>query len=581
MPKRIFVTRHRGAVTWAVRHGLRARKVEMSNFDVANVQPGDVVMGTLPVHLIAEVNHRGAHYWHLTMDVPESMRGKELSADDMEACGARLDEFRVVGQGARSAAMGSPEVWEAVDERPVLYLCIATGQTLPNVIPMLLKEWDRVVVFASPEMAVQAGQLKAMAAHEAARRGQDGAPLIVKLPADGSYASIRDAVQREMASLRKDFPDHRIVLNFTGGEKPMSLGFVDALRSQARLLYCNTRRGVLETIDPPGVADEQLPPDLLDIDTYLQTQGLRVLRSTRAQDDEVRTVWKKRELLTARLALELPSYDASLLTETQGPHSSNAHGIGATLHALAHSAVQSERKKQGVPTAPFQGHQWAKIRKSALDESGRWLLRKLVAEGLLLEPPADANANELHLVFANPQSAAYLAGGYMEEFAFLSAAALGLPPTHFAANVGFDVRNMRAGRKNPELNELDLALVWRNQLLIIECKAGRALSTKSQDTLNKSATLKAGVGGLLGTSWVLSSGWIERDIKSDLLERADRNRIEVLEGPDVLRELPERLAQWAGVDLPSNFRPWDKVMGKRTQPAQPTAKKSAKANKKS
>lgn len=84
----------------------------MSNLDVATVQPGDVIMGTLPVHLIAEFNKRGAHCWHLTMDVPESMQVGELSADDMDACGAKLGEFRVVGQGARNAAMDSPEVWE-------------------------------------------------------------------------------------------------------------------------------------------------------------------------------------------------------------------------------------------------------------------------------------------------------------------------------------------------------------------------------------------------------------------------------------------------------------------------------------
>jgi CRISPR-associated protein Csx16 len=88
-----FVTRHAGAVEWARRKGIDAELV--AHFDVRCVCDGDLVLGPLPVHLVAEVNDRGGHYFHIEMDLPSEARGQELSADDMERFGARLVEFRV------------------------------------------------------------------------------------------------------------------------------------------------------------------------------------------------------------------------------------------------------------------------------------------------------------------------------------------------------------------------------------------------------------------------------------------------------------------------------------------------------
>lgn len=88
-----FVTRHPGAVEWAQRRGIEAQMV--SHLDPTSIRPGDVVIGTLPVHLVAEVCARGGRYLHLTMNVPPEARGRELTADDMKQFGARLEEYKV------------------------------------------------------------------------------------------------------------------------------------------------------------------------------------------------------------------------------------------------------------------------------------------------------------------------------------------------------------------------------------------------------------------------------------------------------------------------------------------------------
>lgn len=88
-----FVSRHVGALAWARTQGIEATVV--AHLDPARVAAGDIVIGTLPVHLAADVCARGARYLHLALDLPERLRGVELSAQQMAQCSPRLVEYRV------------------------------------------------------------------------------------------------------------------------------------------------------------------------------------------------------------------------------------------------------------------------------------------------------------------------------------------------------------------------------------------------------------------------------------------------------------------------------------------------------
>jgi len=89
-----FVSRHRGALAWVVAQGIRVDQLVM-HLEPDDVQSGDTVIGSLPVHLAAAVCERGARYINLSMDLPKRLRGKELSQEDMTRCHARLEEFQV------------------------------------------------------------------------------------------------------------------------------------------------------------------------------------------------------------------------------------------------------------------------------------------------------------------------------------------------------------------------------------------------------------------------------------------------------------------------------------------------------
>lgn len=88
-----FITRHKGALEWAARQGGAA--MMLSHLDPLTIQAGDTVIGTLPVHIAAQICARGGRYQHLTLDIPPNLRGRELSADQMEALGAKLEEYTI------------------------------------------------------------------------------------------------------------------------------------------------------------------------------------------------------------------------------------------------------------------------------------------------------------------------------------------------------------------------------------------------------------------------------------------------------------------------------------------------------
>ncbi|MDO8252365.1 MAG: CRISPR-associated protein Csx16 [Rhodoferax sp.] len=89
-----FVSRHPGAIEWA-----RRQKQVVDQFvphlDPAQIQAGDTVIGSLPVSLAAQACAAGATYWHLSLALPAELRGQELTADDLERLGARLESFEI------------------------------------------------------------------------------------------------------------------------------------------------------------------------------------------------------------------------------------------------------------------------------------------------------------------------------------------------------------------------------------------------------------------------------------------------------------------------------------------------------
>lgn len=95
-----FVSRHPGAIAWAERQGIAVDR-QVGHLDPQLVAAGDTVIGTLPINLAAEVCARGAGYYHLALRLTPELRGAELSADQLDQLGARLEPY-LVQRGERS-----------------------------------------------------------------------------------------------------------------------------------------------------------------------------------------------------------------------------------------------------------------------------------------------------------------------------------------------------------------------------------------------------------------------------------------------------------------------------------------------
>ena len=93
-----FISRHAGAVEW-----IESKGFHIDNFIAhatpeffRSLQPGDVVIGILPVALAAKVCASGATYYDLAMpNLPIEWRGLELTPDQMNQAGAELNLYNV------------------------------------------------------------------------------------------------------------------------------------------------------------------------------------------------------------------------------------------------------------------------------------------------------------------------------------------------------------------------------------------------------------------------------------------------------------------------------------------------------
>jgi hypothetical protein len=416
---------------------------------------------------------------------------------------------------------------------------------LANVLPLKQLAWDQVIVIASDpfrcgSQARQARlqQLLRWAESEAHARGLSPvqAVRVVELPDTGlGWSGLLAFARRLAAELTLAHPGQAIDLNVTGGTKLMSQAFSTAFAGQARLVYCNTQGAALEVLDAEGRAPAlALAPDLLNLQDYLFAQGFEVSGFQSAADAPWLAQIEQRLPLTLALVRE-----AQRLRLTPGFKGKRLltmlHGMAAeSLPARSlHRPFQPEYECL-APHAPV----WA-IMVDLLQAHG-------IAQVLAWETPDPEGRQPglLRLRWSSEDAARYLAGGYLEEYAFLCAHALGLP----AGQIGMNVRLRLADSRLPEghdYQELDVVIAWGNRLWVLECKAGvQVHNGAGQDVLNKLDTLKARVGGALGEGWLLTPLPLREDFELHLpvIERARNYSIRLVNGGRELSQLPGALA---------------------------------------
>lgn len=89
-----FISRHEGAIEWMQQQSISV-DYWATHLDLEAIQPGDIIIGILPIAIAAEVIAFGARYFALILPQQASDRGQEHSSEAMKARGAYLQEFLV------------------------------------------------------------------------------------------------------------------------------------------------------------------------------------------------------------------------------------------------------------------------------------------------------------------------------------------------------------------------------------------------------------------------------------------------------------------------------------------------------
>lgn len=90
-----LVSRHQGAVEWMnhMGHPYDTHLTHLSSKETLSA--GDTVVGSLPINLVADLSERGIRYLHLSLYIPEHLRGVELSAEQLSQLDAKLEPYSV------------------------------------------------------------------------------------------------------------------------------------------------------------------------------------------------------------------------------------------------------------------------------------------------------------------------------------------------------------------------------------------------------------------------------------------------------------------------------------------------------
>ena len=96
----IIITRHPGAVEWLHKQGYNnaERYNHLEQSTIGSLTSNDTVIGSLPIHLAAQVCATKAQFIFLQIEIPNAMRGNELSCAEMEQCSAQLAAFHVAAR---------------------------------------------------------------------------------------------------------------------------------------------------------------------------------------------------------------------------------------------------------------------------------------------------------------------------------------------------------------------------------------------------------------------------------------------------------------------------------------------------
>lgn len=374
-----------------------------------------------------------------------------------------------------------------------IHVCIASGQSLPNLLPVLQLRPSEVWVLCTEAMRAHARHLSD------ALRSQSVAVTIIPFD-DRSF----DSMSRAAMDLAPKLDGRPCVLNVTGGTKLMTLAITQVLAHlledgtpAPRVLYADTEHQRFEWVSRPATTQ---PMDaVLRIEPLLLAQGLR-------SHSDPEAAYRQRD-----------AEQRKELTRFLGDEAKDLFGWFGNMNWLADQALDEGEARSSFQPVHDLGREPRGKEEKAL---------RLAAENALL-----AWEGGRRIQFRDQAAARYFRGGWLEEF--VDAKIRGFRGVD--CRRGLVVKHTDSGTRN----ELDLIAVCRNRVLVVECKTGALRDDKGSDAIYKLKRVAEAVGGRLVTPMLLSA----RRLPDEPRARARNDGIVLLEAEE-LKHLPKALDAW-------------------------------------
>ncbi len=300
------------------------------------------------------------------------------------------------------------------------------------------------------------------------------------------YPQLRQRAQVLFDELRQSHPAQQLILNATGGTKPMSLAFTqvfDKPSQGAISIYTDTQNKRVSILsDEPGMPI--LPyQSVLDIEDYLRLNNFEVEQKVDTYSRDIDAIEERAELSHA--ILSYATQDQYLITCLNSFCQKTEFGKGT--YAFKPSVIYTELAAYSN-LRPMQKDQLA-------------TLFEYCQKAGLISIRADG------IEFTSEQSAVYLGGAWFEELIYLAAKESGVE--HCAMNVeGHQLNQQKSKSEANVKNELDVVLVNNNQIMLIEAKTLNWNSNfnkgKGQDTALKLDSLTHHLGGVFAKGLLAS-----------------------------------------------------------------------------
>lgn len=542
-PVNLFVARHEPTQTWGRKHGLINEKTKiLADLDLLNdVTEGCVVAGTLPPNVVAQINDKGARYLHLGMKMSRDERGSDLSEEEVLARGFQVTEIQVKPVLKRTNHR-LPHKDE--DNRPVLMVCITSGQNLANVIPCAEFPLAGLMILVTDMEESEVAAQRISNAVALLHTEDRPKPQIYQ----HKYTALSDAVgegslYRSMQKLKKDYlaryPNCRFIANLTGGTKPMSLELSDlAERLGFERIYCETEQAAIRIFDHrQSVRYSVLQPfrHNLNFDAYFETQGYRITKSFKTatniffpsgqvDEAELKRMYSFVEHMVCKAQAKI-GFRKPQTTNTPGASGSSKSkswkSHHSVIHEIANGFFEKEKNPRGKENERFKNTQTI----SRTSDLGQCLDPEIVDAlhnlGLGIEQSTDLQ--KFKLSCPNETIARFIKGIWFE-FAFALALEnaleelkheLGTPPLLRYSTV-LDFADPSINPQQSNVQELDVIVLFNNLLHIFELKAGWSFLYEGKGTDYKGSALKNKVSGALGTYQIVVASAAQRREKDKM-----------------------------------------------------------------